>query len=75
MHGIFLLMAALPLLPFVRPRMASEYHGATTLRQLERPRFMAMNYSYRTPLTTLLGQTIFGATLGGFSQRHGAMTN
>jgi hypothetical protein len=68
LHGMFLLVCALPLLPFVHPRMASEYHGATTTRRLEPPGFLAMNYGYRTPLTTLLGQTVYGATLGGFLQ-------
>ena len=75
LHGIFLLVAALPLLPFVHPRMASEYHGATTMRQLEPPGFLAMNYGYATPLTTLLGQTFYGATLGGFLQLQSAMTS
>ena len=56
-HGLFLLVCALPLLPFVHPRMASEYHGVTARRQLEPPGFMAMNYGYGTPLTTLAAQT------------------
>jgi hypothetical protein len=68
LHGLFLLVAALPLLPFVHPRMGSEYHGATTRRQLEPPGFLAMNYGYGTPITTLLGQVLYGATLGGFLQ-------
>jgi len=67
-HGLFLLVAALPLLPFVHPRMASEYDGASATRQLEPPGFLAMNYGYQTPLTTLLAQTVYGATLGGFLQ-------
>src|SRR5262245_59601125 len=68
LHGIFLLVAALPLLPFIHPRMASEYHGATSIRQLEPPGFLAMNYGYGTPLSTVLAQTLYGATLGGFLQ-------
>jgi hypothetical protein len=67
-HGLFLLVAALPLLPFVHPRMASEYHGASTTRQLEPPGFLGMNYGYGTPVSTLLGQVLYGATLGGFLQ-------
>jgi hypothetical protein len=69
-HGLFLLVGVLPLLPFVHPRMASEYHGVTSVRRLEPPGFMAMNYGYRTPLTTLIAQTVYGATLGGFIQLH-----
>jgi hypothetical protein len=48
--------------------MASEYHGATDQRQLEPPGFLAMNYGFGTPLTTLLGQLVYGLTLGGFVQ-------
>src|SRR5215204_185752 len=75
LHGLFLLVTALPLLPFVHPRMASEYHGATTRRQLEPPGFLALNYGYGTPASTLLGQTLYGATLGGFLQLQQAMSS
>jgi len=68
LHGIFLLVCALPLLPFIHPRMASEYHGATECRQLEPPGFMGLNYGYATPIVTLLGQLVYGLTLGGFVQ-------
>src|SRR5215212_8511684 len=44
LHGLFLLVAALPLLPYVHPRMASDYHGVTQRRQLEPPGFLATNY-------------------------------
>jgi len=74
LHGLFLLVAVLPLLPFVHPRMASEYHGVTSLRELEPPGFLAMNYGYGTPVATLLGQTVYGATLGGFLQLQHAMS-
>lgn len=74
LHGIFLLVAALPLLPFAHPRMASNYHGVTSLRQLEPPGFLAMNYGYQTPLATLLGQTVYGTMLGGFLQLQQAVS-
>jgi hypothetical protein len=48
--------------------MASEYHAANAIRQLEPPGFLAMNYGYHTPLSTLIGQVVYGATLGGFLQ-------
>jgi uncharacterized membrane protein YagU involved in acid resistance len=73
LHGVFLLVSALPLLPFVHPRMASEYHAVSATRELEPPGFLAMNYGYHTPLTTLIGQTVYGATLGGFFQLQQAM--
>jgi hypothetical protein len=67
-HGLFLLTCALPLLPFVHPRMASEYHSASYLRQLEPPGFLALNYGYHTPLSTLAALIVYGAALGGFVQ-------
>ena len=65
-HGVFLLVCALPLLPFAHPRMASEYHGATSIRQLEPPGFLAMNYGYQTPLSVVVAHIAFGAILGAF---------
>jgi hypothetical protein len=58
----------MPLLPFIHPRMASEYDGATRIKQLEPPGFMGLNYGYRTPATALAGQALYGAVLGGFPQ-------
>lgn len=68
LHGLFLLVCGLPLLPYLHPRMASEYDGASAIRQLEPPGFMGLNYGPRTPLTTLLGQAAYGAVLGGLPQ-------
>ncbi len=68
LHGLVLLVAALPLLPYIHPRMASEHDGASAVKLLEPPGFMAMNYGRETPLTTLAGQALYGAVLGGFPQ-------
>ena len=68
LHGLFLLVCGLPLLPYAHPRMASEYEGASMTRQLEPPGFMGLNYGRRTPLTTLAGQALYGAVLGGLAQ-------
>ncbi len=67
-HGLFLLTCAMPLMPFLHPRMASLHHGASSRRQLEPPGFMAINYGYQTPLTTMLAQTVYGAVLGACVQ-------
>src|SRR3954464_6067638 len=72
LHGLFLLMA-LPLLPYIHPRMASEYDGASATRLLEPPGFMGLNYGRRTPLTTLAGQALYGAVLGGLPQLQAAL--
>ena len=71
LHGLFLLVCGLPLLPYIHPRMASEYEGASVLRQLEPPGFMGLNYGRRTPFTTLVGQAAYGAVLGGLPQALG----
>ena len=71
-HGLFLLTCVMPLLPFVHPRMASEHHGATALRQLEPPGFLAINYGYQTPAAALVAQVVYGAVLGACLQiQHG----
>jgi len=72
LHGAMLLTTALPLLPFIHPRMASEYHGVTERRQLEPPGFLGLNYGRGTPASALLAQVVYGATLGGFLQVHRA---
>lgn len=74
-HGAFLLVCAIPLLPYVHPRMASEHHGVTMRRQLEPPGFMAINYGYQTPFTTLLAQAVYGGVLGACVQIQHAMTS
>ena len=63
-HGILLLTALLPLLPYIHPRVASEYDDPTVERPLEPPGFLALHYGYRTPLVTLLAQALYGTILG-----------
>ncbi len=65
LHGLFLLVS-LPAVAQLHPRIASEYDAPTGEPKLEPPGFMGLNYGRRTPLTTLLGQAIYGAVLGGF---------
>lgn len=63
-HALFVLSVGMMLLPTLHPRMASERHGPTAVRQLEPPGFMALNYGYRTPLSIFLSHAVFGAILG-----------
>lgn len=65
-HGLFLLLVMLPMMPHVHPRMASEYDGPTDRRRLQPPGFLGLNYGYRTPLSTLLAQIAYGTVLGAF---------
>jgi hypothetical protein len=53
--------------------MASEYDGVSAIKQLEPPGFIGLNYGYRTPMTTLTGQALYGAVLGGFPQLAAAL--
>ena len=64
LHGLILLVMLLPLLPHMHPRMASEYEGPGGRRTLQPPGFLALNYGYRTPLSTVLAHAVYGAILG-----------
>jgi uncharacterized membrane protein YagU involved in acid resistance len=63
-HGAFVVAVAMPVLPGMHPRMASEIQGPTVVRQLEPPGFLGRNYGIQTPVATLIAHLIFGAMLG-----------
>jgi uncharacterized membrane protein YagU involved in acid resistance len=65
-HGAFVLLAALPMLPAMHPRMASEQRGPTPTRQLEPPGLLGLNYGYRTPLSVFLAHLLYGGVIGAF---------
>jgi hypothetical protein len=65
LHALVLLVLLLPLLPYMHPRMASEYDGPNVRRRLQPPGFLALHYGYRTPLVTVLAHALYGAILGG----------
>jgi len=65
-HAAFVLVVAMPVLPGMHPRMASEIQGPTVVRQLEPPGFLARNYGIRTPISVLVAHLVFGAVLGSF---------
>jgi hypothetical protein len=64
LHGLVLLTTLAPLMPYVHPRMATEYDGPNYRRRLQPPGFLALHYGYRTPLTTLVAHAVYGAILG-----------
>ena len=70
-HALFVLCAAMPIMPAMHPRMAAESHGPTATRSLQPPGFMALNYGYRTPLVSIAAHLAYGAILGGFYQLSG----
>lgn len=63
-HALFALTIGMTLLPTVHPRMATERHGPTAVRQLEPPGFFALNYGYQTPVSIFVSHAVFGAILG-----------
>ena len=65
-HALFVLVVAMPLLPGLHPRMASEQRGPTPTRQLEPPGFLALNYGRRTPTSVVAAHLLYGAILGAF---------
>jgi uncharacterized membrane protein YagU involved in acid resistance len=65
-HAMFVLAAAMPTMPGMHPRMASETRGPTVVRQLEPPGFFGLNYGYRTPLSIVIAHIAFGIILGAF---------
>lgn len=68
-HGLFVLVAGMPLLPALHPRMASEQHGPTPTRQLEPPGVLALNYGKRTPISVMAAHLLYGAIIGAFYRR------
>ena len=68
-HAVLLLTLALPMLPYVHPRVASEFDGPDSRKVLEPPGFLGLHYGYRTPLVLLAAQTGYGVILGiGFAR-------
>lgn len=65
-HGLFVTLAGMNLIPSMHPRMANEQQGPSPTRQLQPPGFLALNYGRRTPLVTIAAHLVYGAVLGGF---------
>lgn len=65
-HGLFILMIFVPLMPGVHPRMVSDARGPEPTRLLQPPGFFAINYGRHTPWVTLAAHVAFGAIIGTF---------
>jgi uncharacterized membrane protein YagU involved in acid resistance len=65
-HAVFVLAVGMSFLPALHPRMASEQHGPTVVRQLEPPGFCALHYGIRTPVSVVIAHLAFGVILGAF---------
>ena len=66
MQGVMVVVAVLPLLPGIHPRMVSDFRGPEPTRLLEPPGFLATNYGRMTPVVTILAHAVYGAIIGAF---------
>jgi uncharacterized transporter YbjL len=66
LHGAVVLVAALPVVQEIHPRMADEDEGPDPTPMLQPPGFMALNYGVRTPAVTLAAHAVYGAIVGAF---------
>ena len=66
LQGFVVVVAVLPLLPGMHPRMVSDSRGPEPTRLLEPPGFLARNYGRNTPLITIVAHAIYGLILGAF---------
>ena len=65
-QALFVLVALMPVFPYLHPRMADESFGPNPTHQLEPPGFMALNYGRPTPVIAVAAHVLYGAILGGF---------
>ncbi len=65
-QGFFVVVAVLPILPGMHPRMVSDFRGPEPTRLLEPPGFLAVNYGRATPLVLLAAHATYGLILGMF---------
>jgi hypothetical protein len=65
-HGTFVAVVAMPLMPAFHPRMASEGWGPDPTQQLEPPGSLTLNYGPSTPLVTVAAHIVYGGILGIF---------
>ena len=65
-QGFVVVVAILPLLPGMHPRMVSDSRGPEPTRLLEPPGFLATNYGRMTPVVTIFAHALYGFILGTF---------
>lgn len=65
-HGLFLIIIFLPLIPYLHPRMATEFDGPQPRTVLEPPGWLGLHYGRGTPLAIVAAQCLYGMILGTF---------
>jgi hypothetical protein len=66
LQGVVVVVALLPLLPGIHPRMVSDFRGPEPTRLIEPPGFLASNYGRNTALVTIVAHTLYGLVIGMF---------
>lgn len=64
LHGASVLVALLPIVQDVHPRMADEDEGPDPTPMLQPPGFLALNYGPQTPLVTVAAHIVYGGIVG-----------
>lgn len=64
LHGLTVLVALLPIIQEVHPRMAEEDEGPEPTPMLEPPGFLALHYGVQTPVVAMAGHLVYGGILG-----------
>jgi hypothetical protein len=64
LHVTVALLALLPLLPGLHPRMASPRAGPVSTAVLEPPGLLALNYGIQTPVVGFIAHLVYGGVLG-----------
>lgn len=70
LHVAIALLAILPLLPGVHPRMASLRAGPACTAVLEPPGLLALNYGIQTPVVAVIAHVVYGTVLGVLLEVH-----
>jgi hypothetical protein len=65
-QGLFVVVALLPMLPGIHPRMVSDFRGPEPTRLLEPPGFLAQNYGRSTAAVLVFVHAVYGLVLGLF---------
>jgi hypothetical protein len=66
LQGLVVVVALLPLMPGIHPRMVSDFRGPEPTRLLEPPGFLVTNYGRYTPAIVILAHMLYGTIIGTF---------
>lgn len=71
-HGLVVLVALLPIIQEVHPRMAEEDEGPDPTPMLEPPGFLGLHYGVQTPAVAMAGHLVYGGIVGSLYRPRGS---